>query len=269
MDRALPMETVTKILLAINELLSLYKQGALGGEIMPEDANPKLDRDTDESYLYFTLPMALNYQRNSYTLWEAANKTYNDSDTAAIFSPAAVVDMSIEQLQTKMLKHKVAIQPNKHPQIWMQLSKTFHGFGGSVKSFFASQNYSVVAIKNYMITHKKLFPYLSGSKIMNYWLYVMEQYTTARFTDREHISIAPDTHVIQASIKLGLINEADITAPNIREHVSDLWSKILSGTGLCPIDVHTPLWLWSRGKFSVEIGSSTNKNSTCFELVYE
>jgi len=27
----------------------------------------------------------------------------------------------------------------------------------------------------------------------------------------------------------------------------------LQSTELVPIDVHTPMWLWSRGKFEVEI----------------
>ena len=33
---------------------------------MPEDENPSLKIDSLENYLYFTLPMSLNYQRNSY-----------------------------------------------------------------------------------------------------------------------------------------------------------------------------------------------------------
>lgn len=38
---------------------------------MPEDENPALDKSSKENYLYFTLPMALNDQRNSYMLWNA------------------------------------------------------------------------------------------------------------------------------------------------------------------------------------------------------
>lgn len=41
---------------------------------MPEDANPNLEKNSLENYLYFTLPMALNYQRNSYTLWKVLLK---------------------------------------------------------------------------------------------------------------------------------------------------------------------------------------------------
>ena len=45
-------------------------------EVMPEDANPGLKKNSLENYLYFTLPMALNYQRNSYTLWQALYNTF-------------------------------------------------------------------------------------------------------------------------------------------------------------------------------------------------
>lgn len=31
----------------------------------------------------------------------------------------------------------------------------------------------------------------------------MEQYTDTKFHDRENITVAPDTHVIQASTKIG------------------------------------------------------------------
>lgn len=42
-------------------LMQMHKQGLLGGEVMPEDANPNLDKSSAENYLYFTLPMSLNY----------------------------------------------------------------------------------------------------------------------------------------------------------------------------------------------------------------
>ena len=109
-----------------------------------------------------------------------------------------------------------------------------------------------------MMANKKMFPYLSGAKIMNYWLYVIEQYTDAVFTDREHISVAVDTHVLQASIKLELIKPEDAENPNIRPIVSELWATVLEGTGLLPIDIHTPLWLWSRGGFAIAVSDTAH-----------
>ena len=246
-------EARAKALLTIASLIELHKSGALGGDIIPEDANPRLDKGSDENYLYFTLPMELNYQRNSYRLWESSEKTYHDPETMDVFCPESVVEMQLEVLRNKLLQYKVALQPNKHPEIRARLCHTFfEDFYGSVKQFFSAHDFSVEKIKMYMLANKKKFPYLSGAKIMNYWLYVMEQYTDAKFIDREHITIDPDTHVLQASVKLGLVRSEDITKPNARQVVSNIWSDLLTGTGIHPIDIHTPLWLWSRGGFIMD-----------------
>lgn len=55
-------------------LMQMHRQGILGGDVMPEDANPDLDKSSVENYLYFTLPMSLNYQRNSYILHHYTNQ---------------------------------------------------------------------------------------------------------------------------------------------------------------------------------------------------
>lgn len=81
----------------------------------------------------------------------------------------------------------------------------------------------------------------------------MEQYTDVKFIDRENITVAPDTHVIQASERLGVISSEETGQSSIQEIVASRWQEILKGTNLVPIDVHTPMWLWSRGKFEVEI----------------
>ena len=235
-------------------LLDAYKAGLLGGEKMPEDENPVLDKSSKENYLYFTLPMALNYQRNSYTLWESANKTYNDIDTADVFDTKTVVAMDEQILREKLVRYKVALQPNKQPIIWRTICETIENeFHGDIRLLFSENDYSVKRIKEYIAKNKKKFPYLGGNKICNYWLYVMEQYTDVKFVDRENITVAPDTHVIQASERLGIISTEGVAQGNVQEIVANRWQEILKGTDLVPIDVHTPMWLWSRGKFSVEI----------------
>lgn len=88
---------------------------------------------------------------------------------------------------------------------------------------------------------------------MNYWLYVMEQYTDADFPDRECITVAPDTHVLQSSAKLGILTEEEAAGPKARELAASRWEDLLQGSGLCPIDIHTPMWLWSRSKFAAQV----------------
>ena len=101
--------------------------------------------------------------------------------------------------------------------------------------------------------NKKDFPYLGGNKICNYWLYVLEQYTDIKFVDRENITVAPDTHVVQASQKLGVVTPEEVQSTNIQTVLAQRWENILEGTDFKPIDIHTPMWLWSRGKFRVDI----------------
>lgn len=82
---------------------------------MPEDAHPDFSNLTKELQIaYFTLPMALNYQRNSYVLWESALKTWEDQDTKIVFDVEQVTTMPEELLRKYLSTYKLALQPNKH-----------------------------------------------------------------------------------------------------------------------------------------------------------
>lgn len=86
--------------------------------------------------------------------------------------------------------------------------------------------------------------------IMTKLLGIMESYTDVRWKRRELITIAPDTHISKATVKLGLCTDDVVDgSTDDRQTVSEAWEKALKGTGIEPIDVHTPLWLWSRSGF--------------------
>lgn len=242
------------ILSKVQRLIKAYEDGLLGGEMMPEDENPHLIKSSRENYMYFTLPMALNYQRNSYMLWQCANQMYSDPVARAVFDSQAVTAMSEELLRASLVQYKVALQPNKQPTIWKTLCHTIETkLNGDIRNLFILNDFSVSKIKAYIQQNKKDFPYLGGNKICNYWLYVMERYTDAVFTDRENITVAPDTHVIQASQKLGIITEQEAQRSNVQIILAERWTDLCCGTDFVPIDLHTPLWLWSHGKFKTEI----------------
>lgn len=235
-------------------LLERYERGELGGERMPEDANPGLNVGLRENALYCTLPMALNYQRSAYSLWESALATWTDDETRDVFYPERVMRISEEELRQRLMKHRLALQPNRHPAIWHRLCETLmEDFDGDVSRLFAENGNSVEKVRDYFTKNKKRLPYLGGEKILNYWLYVMEQRGGIRFADRERITVAPDTHVIQSSIRLGLISAEEANRSDVRALTVERWNWLLAGSGCAPIDFHTPLWLWSRGRFEVEI----------------
>ena len=97
--------------------------------------------------------------------------------------------------------------------------------------------------------NKKKFPYLSGTKICNYWLYVIYQYTDRKYKNINQLTVAPDTHVIQATHKLGLITDEELNRSDVQLIVVERWNELFKGTKYNPIDIHTPLWLWSRNGF--------------------
>ena len=248
------MDNKSEILAKVTKLVCTYKTGILGGEKMPEDENPGLEKKSSENYMYFTLPMALNYQRNSYVLWECANKMYADKEARQVFDSKQVCIMPQEILKKYLVEYKVALQPNKQPLIWKKICETIEQkLNGDIRNLFIINDYSVKNIKEYIHKNKKDFPYLGGNKICNYWLYVLEQYTDIKFVDRENITVAPDTHVVQASQKLGVVTPEEVQSTNIQTVLAQRWENILEGTDFKPIDIHTPMWLWSRGKFKVDI----------------
>jgi len=231
-------------------LIEAYKNGELGQTIMPEDSNPHfLKSQKEERFCYFSLPMALNYQRDSYKLWEAALKTYNDPKTKKVFDLKVVSQMSEPELRKLLTKYKLALQPNKHIATWQKIAQTVVNNWGSFSNMLESIDNDFLILRDLMqCEHKKGFPYLSGPKIFNYWSYILGEYCGVKFKNAKHIDIAPDTHITKCSVILSVITEEEAKSLS-KEQISDRWRDILADTGINPIDLHAPLWFWSRNGF--------------------
>lgn len=228
-----------------------YQNGELGDTSLPEDTNPGLDSSSNENALYFTLPMALNSQRNSYTLWESVLKTYEDSETNFVFSPNKVINADYEEVQKALTKYRLALQRNKQTNIWLKLCQTFTDLSdGNIINFARNLDDDVNKTRYFMQKEaKKKFPYLSGTKLCNYWLYVLSNYTAIPLKNTNDIYIAADRHIIRASYKLGLITKEQMESSKVQTYVIDAWAKELQGTEFVSTDLQNPLWLWSRNSF--------------------
>ena len=112
-----------KIIENCKKLIGAFKEGKLGQTKMLEDAHPNFENN-EARIAYFTLPMALNYQRDSYKLWESALKSYNDKETAEVFDVKSVSIMEKEKLRAFLMKYKLALQPNKNIENWQKIAKT-------------------------------------------------------------------------------------------------------------------------------------------------
>lgn len=229
-------------------LLQAYKNNQLWYMKMPEDEHPDF-WNKELSLVYFTLPMALNYQRNSYTLRENAKKAYQDSQTKDIFDLQKVKDMEDALLREKLIKYKVALQPNKHIQTWKTIATTIVTHRWSLENLFEATAYDFLELKKYIQNmYKSGFPYLSGPKIFNYRSFVIQTYGNITLENSDFIEIAPDTHVTQCSVKLWVITEQEAEILS-KEEISKRWRDILQWTWINPIDMHSPLRFRSRNNF--------------------
>src|SRR3989339_269323 len=191
------MQDSKKIIENCKVLLEAFKSGKLGQTRMPEDSNPRFKDDEMElRFAYFSLPMALNYQRNSYTLWESALKTYQDEETKNVFDVAKVSQMNFDKLQSYLLKYKLALQPNKHTTTWQTIAKTINNNFGSFVNLIDKADTDYLKLK--VITQK----------------------------------------------------EAETLS---KDAISNRWREVLKDSGIAPIEMHPPLWFWSRNGFIFKI----------------
>jgi hypothetical protein len=248
------MEGEKDIVSKCRSLLSAYYSGEIGETKMPEDSNPGFSKEDQELCLiYFTLPMSLNYQRDSYKLWQAALKTLQDPNTRQVFDLKLSANLNENLLRDNIRKHKLALQPNKHTNNWKTISKTIIDNWGSITNLLESADYDFLKLQEIIQkTHKSGFPYLSGPKIFNYWCFILGEYCNIKLKNKDQIGIAPDTHVTKASIKLGILSKEESTTIS-KEDLSQRWKDILKDSGINPIDMHPPLWFWSRNKFIFDL----------------
>lgn len=239
MDPALEVDRST-LLSKLQALRAAYERGDFGGTV--HEVHPDLAIDSRAHYLYFTLAPSLNFQRKSEALWRAADATYQDPDTRFVFFPENV-EMGKDAYLDALSKYSLATFREKHTDIWFTISTTLAtGFDADPRVLLERAHYDVPAIKAMVRERKREFPYLSGPKLLNYWLYMLVSFTDAPLVNRAAISIIPDVHVMAASVYLGVVPEAT----DDRELVAEAWNRLLAGSDLTPIDLHGPLWRWAR-----------------------
>lgn len=238
-----------QILENVKKLYVLYHEGKIP-TLTQHEVNPGLPKSSRENYLYFTLAPCINFQRSSPAMWASALKTWQDPETNYLFFPEHVVQCKREKVQKDLLKYKLALQLNKHTDIWITISKAFNkNFGNDPRELFKQNSWDIIKILNVIqIEKRKDFPYLSGPKLSNYWLYILAHYTDATFINMHELSIIPDTHVLQSTVKLGLAET--IPEPLV---AAKLWKDLLTKSELTPVQMHAVLWNWSRNNFKPEL----------------
>lgn len=218
--------------------------------IVQHEVNPGFAKNSRDNYLYFTLPPCINFQRNSPAMWQSALKTYDDPQTRYVFYPEQVVKADYEQFKADMAKYNLALLRNKHCEIWFKICETLYmHYESNPIQVLEEAEYDVRRILRLLQVEKReLFKHLRGTKLSNYWLMILDQYTDVKLKNKQMISIIPDTHIIQASFMLGICEENEKP-----EKVAELWFELLKDSDLAPVSMHPILWNWSRNNFKPEV----------------
>ena len=245
----MPEQIDAALLERVRRLHAHYQQGLIP---VPEqhEVHPKLPLESRENYLYFTLACCLNFRRSSVGLWRSALATYQDAECRYLFEPANVMRRDATEVRKGLSKHRLAIQINRHPRIWIAICQTLaEHYGGDPRNILVEADFDAGrVIKNLQHDMRHLFPYLGGRKLSNYWLFILSRFTDAPLTNLDEISIIPDTNVIKSTIHLGLADD-DVTP----QRVEEIWNIITDEIGLAPIELHPVLWNWARNRFMPEV----------------
>lgn len=229
----------------VQRLRLLFAAGQIP-TLVQHEVHPNVPAGSRERYLYFTLPVTINFQRSSPAMWQSAYATWHDPETQPVFFPEWIADHSVDELRSRLVKHKLALQANRHTAIWRTIGLTLHQhYRDDPRQILAATDHDVpTLIEHLRVTHKARFPYLSGPKLSNYWPYILSQYTDVQFSNVHQLSIIPDTHIIQSSVHLGIV-----PANSSPEAVESAWRDLLADTDITPSSMHKVLWHWSRNHF--------------------
>lgn len=249
MPRLGPLQAKKRTLSRVLRLHKLFHDGKIP-TLAQHEVHPDHPKGSRENFLYFTLPPCINFQRNSPLMWQSALKTWNDPITRYVFFPELVVKKSFSNLQRDLYKHRLSLQPNKHTEIWTRISHTLHEYyqDDPRQIIHAGEADAAKIIQHIQTDQRDRFLYLRGSKLTNYWLFILSIYTDVRLRNTNAISIIPDTHVLQSSLQLGITQAA-----TPQETVAALWKELLKDSPLNPVDMHPVLWNWSRNGFQPKV----------------
>ncbi|CAG1021274.1 hypothetical protein DOJK_00883 [Patescibacteria group bacterium] len=229
--------------------LKEYFDNGLIPKLAIHEVHPNLPKNDRINYIYFTLPVSINFQRSSPSMWQSALQTFNDPDTNYLFYPEKVIEKSREEIMNDLIKHKLGLQRNKHTDIWIGISTTlFNKYNSDPRLIIEAGNNSADLIINLLQGNKKDFPFLNGLKLSNYWLYILSKFTDIQLLNPHKISIIPDTHIIKSTIHLGFANE-NVTSAQVEK----IWQVLLQDSDISPVEMHPVLWNWSRNNFVPEV----------------
>lgn len=202
---------------------------------------PHLRINSRDSLLYVTLPGVFATKKNRPAVRTSTLKTRTDTTTRFLFYPEQVVARSYEDVTLALQRYEITSSfegtVTKAVDTRRTLSHTFHFVSkDDPRVLLKDQSYDVLQIEKFFSEYKQAFPHLATKRTIHYRLYLIQLHTNIDLLNKESIEILPDSDVIEASVRLGVVD-----AKAKAQHVHQARSEILKETPLSAIDMHPVL----------------------------
>ncbi|MHA1757770.1 MAG: hypothetical protein ACTSVV_13425 [Promethearchaeota archaeon] len=247
------MKEYVDIAIKVGEILheKFYKgSGIMGYKDMPEEIKPPgIDVGSYEHLMFITLTVAIDYQRDAPTLWKNSRLSIKDSEINWLYDPKIVSKKPLDEIIDAMKKYKLSKKQNKDAKIWMDVSTSFSKyFSNNPHELFKKYNYDALLIMRAMKQeYKKMFPYLSGNKILPLWLRMLHDVMNINFKNIELIPIPVDVHVARATFATGCLKGKFKGQINtIFKSIDNVWKKACEELDFYRLRLDEPLWNLSK-----------------------
>ena len=238
-------------------LLEWYYQnpdGIYAGSYEPELILPKgTKQGSYEQLMFYTLTVAIDYQRSASDLWDAGRRTMEDEKSRWVFYPKEVAKRSFEELVENLAKYKLSKKTNRDAKIWQTICLSLlELFEGNPRKLFEKYDYDALQIFNAMRSqYGKKFPYLAGStgtsKILSLWIRILHEAAKIEFKNLNQIPMPIDIHTARATITTGcLVGDFKGSFNVLVEMAKSAWVEACQGTKFYPLRLDEALWNLSR-----------------------
>jgi hypothetical protein len=106
-------------------------------------------------------------------LWQAGRSTIADEETRWLYDPAAVVNHAQKALSSALKKYGLSRKHKRDTETWRILATTFAtDYAGDPRNLLAAHDYDAQKVYATLSSGplKRMFPFLSGRKILPLWL---------------------------------------------------------------------------------------------------
>ena len=256
--------------------------GIHGNTQMPEDIAPKgISYGSVEHIMFITLTVAIDYQRDAIALWESSRKTFEDPQTAYLFSPKSLHETKPSDIRKDMQKYGLSKKHLKDTEIWKIVGVTFYKkWQGNPINFLSDCGFDAPEIllrlrsdmHLYNSKPRQDYPYLRGNKIAPLWLRMLrDNVGIANIKNLDKVPIPVDIHVARATLATGIVRGYySGNLEGIFEEIRKAWFDSVKGTeihgrAMIALDVDEPLWHLSKYGCTYRYKSSGDcpKFSTC------